>query len=1520
MTEKTTEDINEGLQSSSNGKSVPKPTFSGRVFKIVKWSVSIFFLVCIILILLLQSHAFQTWAGKKASAWLSNELKTKIEIESIAIDFFSQAQLKGIFIQDLKKDTLLYGESISVKISDFSLSKKFLKINVTRLDHITAKVIQYENEKTFNFQFLADYFSSSDTVTADTSTFRLGYGNLVLNDINLYFCNKNDTATIKGMKFTDLAIRNLSCEFNNIDIGKENIQLNISKMKFKEKCGLTLRRLDAQVKISPKEISLNGLLLETEKSKIVGSYKMTQRSYDDFSDFLNKININAELKENTLISARDLAFFVPEVSEMQNEIRLSGVIKGTVNQLNGEKINLSTAEFTKFTGNFSVNNLTQPDSLFLQLDIRNLATHPKDLIGINIPGMQKQDQISAFSPLSPLGKISYNGKIKGYLYDLAARGVLTTEAGVVELDAGVSNIGKKHPLQYHGNISMNQLKLGILSHQEDIGQLTGKIQIEGQGTDLNTLDVKFDGIVNSFGYKNYDYRNLSMRGVIKNRKFEGGFELKDPHADVVFDGSAGINPKNLDLDFIATINKIELNKINLASEKDSIHNLSSHIAIKISGSDINNITGRIGFNNLLYELNKDSYHLKDFDLILKQDEDLKNIHLSSGVADVDVHGKFNITDLPNSFRQYLEKYFPTLIKEKKIPAGKIFKDNFKFNIAVKNFNLIRGLVLPELSIAKGTLIEGNYDAQRSELSINGKSNKIQFKNFVLSDWDLDVRSLSKSIEIQTGVQRAWMSDSFYVAGFRFSSSSYDNQSGFNIIWNNDGAKKYSGDILGRVNFSNSEIELSMNKIDLWVADSLWSLKDSTNYIRIDTTGKIVVQGINMSDHEQLIKVEGGISKLPDDALSLELKNFQLSQINPLIQNSLTKLKGTISGKAKVSGINGKMIFSSDFDFEDLFLNDKMIGKGKIKSIYDADKELVSVDGYFTKGNVINGKLFNNIEFNGYYLPSKKEDNIDLVAKMNALDITLLQPYLTDIITFAPLRGGAIEGTCSVKGSVLKPLITGRLSLMNVKNLKVDYLNTFYNATGVINIFPDRILLGDENPPNGSVPDPIHLFDKDGHEATVWGNIFHDNFKISKLDFDINAHNFMVLNTNGKNNPSYFGKAFVTGTVGIYGNTDYMNMEINLKTEKNTEFNIPLTGPATVEENDYIIFVNKDTTKKTKNDYNKSLSGINLDLNLEATPNATVKMIFDSKSGDVISAKGNGNIKMVINTNGKFEMYGLYTLTNGDYMFSLENVISKKFEIISGSTIKWAGDPLNADINITAGYNQNSSLTPFFPSDSTGMYSKPVKAGVLLNMKDKLLTPDISFGISLPTVDETTRQTVLSYINNEQEMNRQVFSLLLLKSFVTPLQLANQGVELGAGSAASRTSSEMLSNQLSNWLAQLSTGMDISVNITPEQMDVALSKQLFNDRLSIDGNVGVNNASGQKTSNMIGDIQVDYKVYPDGKLRLKGFNKSNDNTQISTLGGPFTQGMGIYYREEFNTVDELYDRYLGWMRRKKKKEN
>jgi hypothetical protein len=339
-----------------------------------------------------------------------------------------------------------------------------------------------------------------------------------------------------------------------------------------------------------------------------------------------------------------------------------------------------------------------------------------------------------------------------------------------------------------------------------------------------------------------------------------------------------------------------------------------------------------------------------------------------------------------------------------------------------------------------------------------------------------------------------------------------------------------------------------------------------------------------------------------------------------------------------------------------------------------------------------------------------------------------------------------------------------------------------------------------------------------------------------------------------------------------------------------------------------------------------------------TPDAEIQLIFDQKVGDVLRTTGAGNIKLNINTNGEFKMYGDYVVEEGDYLFTLQNIINKRFYLEKGGTIKWSGVPYDADLDLRAVYRTRTALYPFFPeglnqgatssSSQVDQFKKRVPIDLKLLMTGNLQAPIINFDIGIPTVAASTRQLVLSYINSDQEMNRQVFSLLIIGSFVTPYQLtSNESGGPNALGAVGSNSTEMLSNQLSNMLSKLSKDVDVGVNYRPgndiskKELELVLSTQLFNDKLSVDGNVGNNaNSQNSNTNNIVGEVNIEYKLTDDGKLKVKTFNRANDNNnQLATSTGPYTQGVGVFYREEFDTFAELFKRYLNIFRRGKKEE-
>lgn len=578
-----------------------------------------------------------------------------------------------------------------------------------------------------------------------------------------------------------------------------------------------------------------------------------------------------------------------------------------------------------------------------------------------------------------------------------------------------------------------------------------------------------------------------------------------------------------------------------------------------------------------------------------------------------------------------------------------------------------------------------------------------------------------------------------------------------------------------------------------------------------------------------------------------------------------------------------------------------------------------MDGYTSLGILeMDGVEPKNISFKGYYYLDDREETLDIDFKASPANLKLLNPLLEGILT---IDHALVSGQGRVHGTPNNIKVDGKLKLFDSR-IKVDYTNVTYSITGVVEIMPDQIRFSDLLMKEAIADKDKAL--KTAPQGTINGNIFHNNFSKIQLDYDVTYRKMLVLNTTEKENKTFYGKMYGSGNIGIWGFLNNLHMRIIDTTDKNSKFILPLDGPAEVEESDFIHFVKRDTVKKA----DEKLTGFNLDMYVNVTPDAQAQIILDKRTGDILTVQGLGDLELKINTLGKFDMIGDYYMTNGDYRFTLENVINKKFEIDEGSSISWSGDPLAADINIVTSYRQRASVAPLL-NDTSGKYKGRVPVDCKLKISDKLFSPDIKFGIEFPSIDATARAQIDNLLSDEMELNRQVFSFLLFRTFVTPQIYNANGGGVTAGNAAASTGSEMLSNQVSSFLNSYVghlTGLNdlnLGLNYRPgsqtnsEAVDLALSKQLFNNKISIDGNFGVNNNQTNRNSSGIIDVNIEYKLTDDGRYRVKGFNRSNDNTQITTTGGPYTQGIGLFYREEFETFNQLFKKYLDKMKRKEK---
>lgn len=454
------------------------------------------------------------------------------------------------------------------------------------------------------------------------------------------------------------------------------------------------------------------------------------------------------------------------------------------------------------------------------------------------------------------------------------------------------------------------------------------------------------------------------------------------------------------------------------------------------------------------------------------------------------------------------------------------------------------------------------------------------------------------------------------------------------------------------------------------------------------------------------------------------------------------------------------------------------------------------------------------------------------------------------------------------------------------------------------------------------------------KAVVNGQIEYRKLKDIYADIRINAKNFACLNTTETDNNLYFGQGYATGDVRIQTSPKEVKLDVNATSSANTLLSIPLTNKVSQGSDlGFVHFVKKQPVVQTFDQYEidnrKDTKKINvsskfkMNCELHVTPDAVVQIILDKKAGDILKGKGSGNLTMIFES-GNFTMDGKYTIDEGTYLFTLPNAfINKLFAVDQGGTIVWDGSPFDAVIDVGASYKLKASLYPYLNSDPYySSYSKPIPVECRLNFKDKLLSPTITYDIDLPNATPEAQTILQNATSTDETKSRQFLALLFANNFIadpTAGGLASASNSLGL-SAAGSSGVEFLSNQFSRMLSQFSKDVDFGFNwrpgtpVTTSQAEMMFSAQIFNGRLLINGNFDVlgNQAAAatlnKNPSNVVGEGNIEYKLNQNGKLRLKAFNRSNQQSTVYEIS-PYTQGVGVYYKEDFNSFKDLMKSYF-----------
>ncbi|WP_317896576.1 translocation/assembly module TamB domain-containing protein [Aurantibacillus circumpalustris] len=1453
----------------------------------------------------IQSFAFQTWLGRKASGYLSSELGTKVYIHKINLKFFSKANLEGILILDKYNDTILQG-NILVDLKKLDYKNKALSFDKITLKNVTSKLIKYSGDSTYNYSHLIDYFDSGTTDTTSKSEWKITLGDIYLENVAfVYRVEKFVTKITNNINFDDVWLKHTFAKVSHLKLDKDTIILQLDNFSAIEKSGFEVSKLNTKARISDHRLLCEDIHLKTPRTFVKGKIDFTYNSWDDYTDFIDKVKLDCYLLDSTYVSFTDIAAFTSELNGLNETVKISGNVTGYVSDMTLKNLNFSYRNHSHFKGNISLTGLPNINSTFIHFDSKEFSSNYYDLIHIpNYPFIDGK-KIELPEEIKRLGTVSYRGKFDGFIGDFTTYGNFTNDLGKAKTELSVKLGTNNKDITYTGKISTENFNLGTLLGQNDFNSLTMNLEVKGRGINVKELKATLVGEVNSITYNNYNYNNIKLNGNISEALFNGLFTSKDPNADFDFNGTIDFKNKFPEMDFISTINALNLHALHFTNQKDS-GILSSQIFLKVNGDNIDNLSGQINFDNTIYKTKTRTFKLSTFNIQMEQNSADKKIRLSAEYLNAAIYGRYNVSNLQHAFESFLNTYYPGYFK--KTILDKKYKDELTFQIKIKKFKTINELFLPDVMVASGTIFDGNFNAAENKLNLQVKSPKFNYKDLFMTDLVLILNENQKTVLAELSGKSFHIADSLTAENFNCVVKSFDKEFKYAVDWDNLKAPSNKGKITGQINIEDSFFKINNEELSVTLNDSTWNLI-SSNKITIDTTGAIFIAPMSIVNKLQSINIAGALSTHNGDSLVIATENVVLEQFNRLLQEFSLKLEGRLNGNITLSNVNNNFAFNGDVNLTQLKINNNSVGQLQVNTVYFTKEKIIRLSGYTSLG-ITNesGELSKNISFKGFYYPEKKTESIDIDFAAKPANLRLLNPFLEGILE---IKDGFVNGAGKVHGTPNKIKIDGKFRLFR-SEVKVDYTNVTYNITGDIEVMPDQIRFSE-----------MAIREKGTKFAQGYlnGNLFHTNFNKMQIDYDITYKNMLILNTTEKENKTFYGKVYGTGTLGIYGFINKLNMNIENTTNRNTKFYLPLDGPAEIGESDFIQFVKRDTTTVKKE---TGLTGFNLEMLIHATPDAQAQIIIDKAAGDVLNVQGQGDLKIKVNTLGKFEMTGDYVFTDGDYLFTLENVINKKFDIEAGSSISWSGNPLGAEIDVTASYKQRASIAPLL--NDSAKTRTPVDCKLIIT--GKLFSPNINFEIDFPNISSEERSKINSVLSDEAELNRQVFSFLLFRTFTKPLIYNTNGGGVTAGGAAASTGSELLSNRVSEFLNThfgTLTGirdLQLGVNYRPgtqtssETVDLALSKQFLDNKVSVDGNFGVNNnATNHNSNGLIGDVNIDYKLSADGRFRLKGFNKSNDNTQSTLSGGNYTQGVGLFYRLEFETLGSLYRNYLSKLKRK-----
>ena len=1461
--------------------------------------------------LLLEIPQVQNFVVQKATAVISHRLGTTVSIDRVDLGLFSKVRVEGFYVEDYARDTLFYVGRLDAYVTNLGLLGGGVELGHGTLSDVKLYLRQMPDGD-MNIRQIVSRISDPDKPRKGKFRLSLHMASIQGMDICLERLDRRDPDF--GIDFSHMHLYDIRASIDDFTIDGQAIYTTIESFSARERSGFTLECLSGRFYMTQGCLGFSDAEIVTAQSHLRIPYiSLVGNSWAEYRDFLGQVRIDGALRGSSF-STDDVAYFAPRLKDWHLDFRdFDTEVVGVVSDFSGTVRNLHLGDGTELSAEVSVRGLPDIRQTRFDLSVPALRTSARAVDGLSRGVRGQSLPREVLEVLERAGQVDAQASFQGLLSSFDMRLNASTQVGDVACAMKMSPL-KRGLHGVTGQVRSRELRLGRLLGREDLlGSTAFSARVDGM-LGKGIADGNVVGDVSRLELNGYRYDSLRFDGRLRNREFDGRISARDANLDFDFFGTVDLNDSVPRYDFTMDLRHADLARLNV-NRRDSVSQLSAHVVAKAGGRSLDDLNGLIRVYDARYRYNDKQIDASEMVVRGENSSSSKLVELRSDFADVTFRSKTSYRTIFEYLRQSAWRYLPIPGESPRdsIPAGRkraVANDYSLLSVRVRDFNPIADAVSAGLQIADGSTLQLLFNPASDQLSLQVNSEYVERRKMLATRLTVNASNVGDSLAVYASAEDLY-AGMLHLPHLALSGGAKQGtlqlSAGFS-----DTTRRASGLLSLWAGLTDAEatdnriMELRVMPSHITRGDKTWQI--FARQILIDTA-RIEIDRFLVMNQEQELRIDGVASRSRGDSVTLHLRNFDVTPLTQVAEQKGYFIEGLTNGSATMKSVLHGAEVTADIEMDSIEVNGIAAPPMRLVSQWDFARNRAGV--------TVTDRIRRDTLVRGFYAPEQVRYYARL--SVDSLDLGLLDPILSGVISST---GGHAAADLVLQGQRRQADLSGEIRVRDARTT-VDFTRVDYTM-------PEAVLAVHNNRFEAT---DVPVFDPEGNRGLF---DFEMNLQhLSNITYDVrlSPQQMLVLDTSIEDNDAFYGRVYASGSARITGRKGAVNMDITAATDGNSSFVMPLSSKSNISNADFVVFrkpaptdtldhvaLKKLSFERKRNPRMEAGSRMNISMALDVRPDIEVEL---DVAGNTVKGRGEGALNLQINPSSNiFQLYGDYTISEGSFMLSLQQIINKRFTIESGSSIQWTGSPMNALLDIDAVYKLKASLLPLLQgtADIAGDRSVPVEC--VIHLGERLSSPAISFDVRVPGTDPETQTVVSNALSTPETVDTQFLYLLLFNSFMS--ENSTQSTSDIGSSVSAATGFEFLSNMVSNWLSSSDYNVVIRYRpkseLTSDEVDFGLSKSLINNRLfvELEGNYLIDNkqAVSNSMSNFMGEAYVTYLIDRAGALKLKAFTQTID--RFDENQGLQETGIGIYFKEDFDNFRDLRQRIRDRFTNKKRK--